>query len=266
MSVVVAGLLVIVVVATIVKAARHPAERVVRGDIASGLQPFLTNPAVRRELAHKGFTVKTGTQNPDFDFAMRVDGPAVFSTPLVAVTSTADAQTLAQRGIARHEASGVWTIDTVQLMHAVDANQVAVQAGGSMSPAGSFLAALLGDVANNMKPPTDPTSVVNAVSPTFAPQQPAGMPVVNFAFESDSHSNDAVVMYPTPDVVARAVITAHSPAGARFANVVATDPTLQRLAPSSSVAVSVLPLPAPAVFTQLAQFVDTGARVRAAAP
>ncbi len=245
-SIVVAGLLAIVVGATIVKATRPASKRVVHGDVASALQPFFQDPAVQRELAHKGFRV-VADDGRDFTFtnAPNAGTTTVFSTPLVAVASSDDAARLAALGVA-HNNGRAWTLDPAQLMRAITAGTVAVHTDGPTSPAGSYLAALL---ASTMRG-ADTTTQVNAIRPAFAPQ-PTGVPSLTIAFAADAHPNGSVVMQPKPDVVASAAITPHSKLGTDFAHTLETDAALQRLAPT------------PAALTPLTQFLDTAVHVQA---
>ena len=275
-SVVLAGLLAIVVGATIAKAAHPPEKHVVHGAVSPALQAFVNDAQVRHELARKRFTVDLRGSDADFAFSTDPAPSALtaFSTPLVATASKADASRLTELGVAHKDSSDVWSIDTTQLMHAVAAHQVALQTGGPTSPAGAYFAALLGDVVNNMKPPTGtPDTLVNAVSPVFV-APPPGAPVVTIGFEADAHPPGAVVMYPNPDVVANANLVAHTPAGAAFTRLLATDPVLQKRAAAlgyrnatntGPVRVNELPLPAPPVFTQLERLLGIAVQTRGAA-
>jgi hypothetical protein len=164
-SVVVAGLLAIVVGATIVEATHSPSKKHISADVAPALQPFFNDARVQHELAHKGFTVETRGSNPDVTFSTDPEpgGVTPFSTPLVAVTSAADAQRLAELGIAQQHPGGAWSIDTVHLMTAITTHRVAVQTGGPTSPAGSYFAALLAGTQRGASVNT----LVNMISPAY---------------------------------------------------------------------------------------------------
>jgi hypothetical protein len=77
-------------------------------------------------------------------------------------------------------------------------------------------------------------------------------------------------MYPNPDVVARATLVAHTPAATDFGRVLTSDAALQKLAAAigyrdsanaGAVPVDASPIPAPPVFSQLTQLLETAAHV-----
>jgi hypothetical protein len=256
---VIAGLLALVVGATIVEAS-HPANKkhVVHGTVSPVLQSFLADPRVQHELAHKGFTVVADGSNADFTFTTdpQTNAARVFATPLVATASPTDAQQLERIGLA-HQNDSVWSIDTTKLMNAIAAHQIAVHTDGPTSPSGSYLAALLA----GLRPNDDVPALVNAIRPAFA-QQSTGVPVVNFAFASDAHASGDVVMYPNPDVVASAAVTSHSALGADFARTLATDSTVRGAAPTPPpVPINAASLPTPQAFAQLTQLLNTAVHI-----
>jgi hypothetical protein len=257
-SVVVAGLLALVVGATIVEASHPSSKKHVYGDVAPPLQAFLNDPRVEHELAHKGFVVDTRATNPDFTFSTDPsdNSVSVFSTPLVVHATPADAARLQHLGVAENN-GGVWSIDPANLLRAITAREVAIQSGGPTSPAGSYFAALLAGT----QPNADITTLVNAISPAFK-RQPTGVPVLDVALASDTPPNGAVVMYPNPDVVANANVSSHSALGAQFVHMLATDATLRQYAPAApAVPIHSMPLPSPAAFSQLSQILDTATHI-----
>jgi hypothetical protein len=87
------------------------------------------------------------------------------------------------------------------------------------------------------------------------------VPVVSISFASGGHPNRDVVMYPNPDVVAKAAVTSDSTVGADFAHTLATDPKVQQLANERAPKTPVNALPLPAAFTQITQLLDTAIHI-----
>jgi hypothetical protein len=234
LSLVLAGVISIAVVATVIESRRveESARRVsVHGQIAPDLQAFFADPQVKQLFArhHINLDVSSALDSAD-DFVLS-DAPADsralrLSSPLVVTAPTAALPALEGTGVVTK--SRMFDLARYMALERQGKAPVQITPPAITSKAGALFAAVAGAVVNGRRMPAtlrEVDDVINAVSALF--RAPSG--ALHVALLSSGAPN-LTVLAMEPAIVAGYALTPRSQLGERVLQLMGTDDSFRKLA------------------------------------